>query len=307
LKNSENSKTPEQMKKKPESTPEASFTEPVHMNIVSVFEYFDYHQYLSDYYEARKKNDPRFSHRTFLTAAGIPGTVYLMRVQNGQKLSDNHIPHFINALGLTDLEAKYFKALVHFQNEKNSGAKEHYCREMLTLRSSRNEFRINDNRLGIFEKWYYPVVWQFACMNGFTDNYTSLGNRIIPRIKASQVEEAIEFLSSNGFIIRNEDGTWSFAAPSLNTADEVRSTLLRKYHRKTLEHCIDALDSVDQENREISSSVLSVSRERYLQIKREIQQFRNRLLDLAASDDQPADIVCHTGFQLIPRTRSKNE
>ena len=292
------------MKKKPEGTLKASSTA---AETVSVFEYFDYHRYLKDYYSARKKKEPRFSHRTFLADAGIPGTVYLMRVQNGQKLAGNHIAHFTKALGLTGTEAAYFNALVHFQNEKKSATKEHYCREMLALRASRNELRINDNRLGLFEKWYYPVVWQYACMNGFTDNYTALGNRIIPRIKASQVEEAMMFLSTNGFIVRNDDGTWSLAAPAFNTADEVRSTLLRKYHRKTLEHCIDALDTVDQQDREISSSVLSVSRDRYLQIKREIQQFRNRLLDLAAGDDKPAEIVCHAGFQLIPRTRSKSE
>lgn len=295
------------MKKKTEINPKSFSAGLLYTNTVCVFEYFDYHQYLKDFFVARKKVDSRLSHRTFLADAGIPGTVYLMRVQNGQKLADNYIPNFIKALGLTGIEAAYFKALIHFQNEKRSAIKELYCREMLTLRASRSELRIHDNRLGIFEKWYYPVVWQFACMNGFTNNYTALGNQIIPRIKASQVEETIAFLSDNGFITRNNDDTWSLAAPSCNTVDEVQSTLLRKYHRKTLEHCIDALDTVDQQDREISSTVLSVSHGRYLQIKREMQRFRSRLLDLAASDEQPAEIVCHTGLQLIPRTRSKKE
>jgi uncharacterized protein (TIGR02147 family) len=274
---------------------------------ISIFEYFDYHEYLKDFYAYKKKTSPDFSHRLFLSTAGIPGTVYLLRIQKGAKLDNRFIPNFIHALDLNDSEAEYFKALVSFQNEKKAEPKELHCRKMLALRASRNHLRVNDDRLGFYRKWFYPVVRELACMNNFTDDFTTLANKVIPRIKTGQAQEAVVFLEKNGFIAQRDDGTWYQVDPSFTTADEVHSTLLRKFHKKNLEHCIDALDTVPQHDREISSTTLSISHDCYNDIKHEIQQFRNRLLDIAVTDKKPAEIVCHTGFQLIPRTRLKKD
>jgi uncharacterized protein (TIGR02147 family) len=88
----------------------------------------------------------------------------------------------------------------------------------------------------------------------------------------------------------------------ISSGDEVRSTVLRNYHRQTLAQSIEALDKPDLENRDVSSLTLSVSRKTYFAIKKEIQEFRKRLLVMAREDAGP-EMVCLAGFQLIPRSK----
>ncbi|MBN2037442.1 MAG: TIGR02147 family protein, partial [Chitinispirillaceae bacterium] len=70
---------------------------------------------------------------------------------------------------------------------------------------------------------------------------------------------------------------------------------------QTLGQSMEALDTVDLELRDISSVTLSVSRKTYAAIKKEIQDFRKRLLVMAQEDANP-EVVCLAGFQLIPRS-----
>jgi uncharacterized protein (TIGR02147 family) len=90
----------------------------------------------------------------------------------------------------------------------------------------------------------------------------------------------------------------------ISSGDEVQSTILRNYHRRTLGQSMEALNTVNLENRDISSLTLSVSRKTYFAIKKEIQVFRKRLLVMAKEDTGP-EMVCLAGFQLIPRSKMK--
>jgi len=63
--------------------------------------------------------------------------------------------------------------------------------------------------------------------------------------------------------------------------------------------CVEALESVKKEDRNFSSSTLLVSKEMYEEIKKEIYHFRKRLLSMAKDCKDP-EMVCFTGFQLLP-------
>ena len=271
---------------------------------INIFDFFDYREYLTEYFRSAKRGNTRFSHRSFLASAGIPGTIYLYRVMNYQrKLGSSYIPNFISALKLGKRESNYFKAMVEFGNGKTSAIKEKALREMISMRNLSEPHKLADAKLRFFSRWYYPVIRELAVIVDFKEDYQVLANRVIPRITAVQARGAIKYLVENDFIKKGFNGKYEQNAALISSGDEVNSTILRKYHRTTLSQCINSLDTIPTKNRDISSLTLSVSDENYTLIKREIQQFRKRILALASSEEASADKVCLLGIQLIPRSK----
>jgi uncharacterized protein (TIGR02147 family) len=161
---------------------------------------------------------------------------------------------------------------------------------------------MDDKKLQFYSKWYYPVIRELAAILNFKNDYNLLARNCIPRITSQQAANAIAYLIKNGFLQKDADDNFIRTNPVISSGDEVKSTVLRGYHRQILLQSVAALDSIEQENRDISSLTLSVSRKTYFALKTEIQDFRKRLLAIAKEDANP-EMVCLAGFQLIPRSK----
>lgn len=270
----------------------------------NIFNFFNYREYLDAVYAHLKETRYGFSHRTFARDAGISSPNYLYRVLKGERnLSLKYVSHFCKALKLTANECKYLEVLVRFNNAKSSQAKEEQLRKLLTLRYSQAEHTIEDKKLLYFSKWYYPVIRELVKIVDFKEDYNLLARSCIPRITSVQATNAVKYLVKNGFIEKDKKGRYTYANPVITTGPEVNSTILRKYHKETILQCADSLDSIDMAERDISSLTMSVSIKTYKKMKKEIQDFRKRLLAMAR-DDKKGEVVCHAGFQLIQKTKT---
>lgn len=272
--------------------------------MLSVFDYFDYVEYLNDYYDVLKKTRIGFSFRSFAQNAGIPSHSYLLRIIKRQrKLSPKYLETFVKALNLNSQEGKYFTNLVYFNNSNKSSEKEQYLKNILSLRCRcKEEYRLADEQLAYFQHWYYPVIRELATVVNFQNDYALLGKLCNPSITEKQAKTAVSFLIKNKFLVPKINGTYEVADPVVSTSPEVTSTIVRKYHRDTLVQSSELLDTIDPSDRDVSSLTLRVDSDTYSEIKKEIQSFRKRLLHMAKKSKKPT-MVCHTGFQLFPRSQ----
>lgn len=275
--------------------------------MISVFDYFDYVSYLTDYYNELKKVRIGFSFRSFSQNAGIPSHSYLLRIIKRQrKLSPKYLDAFIKALNLNTLESKYFTTLVSFNNSNKAHEKEHHLNTILSLRCRcKEEYRIKDEELEFYRHWYYPVIRELATLIDFKSDYTKLAHACHPKITAKQAERAIDYLVKNNFLVPKSDGRYDLCNHIITTAPEVNSTILRKYHKDTLMQTAELLDIIEPAHRDVSSLTLRVDSETYKEIKKEIQNFRKRLLHIANKSKKPS-LVCHAGLQLFPRSTYNN-
>jgi uncharacterized protein (TIGR02147 family) len=270
---------------------------------VDIYNFFDYREYLQAVYTLKKEHEKGFSHRTFSNEAGISSPNYLFRVLKGERtLGMEYIEKFCKALELTRNESVYFTTLVQFNTESEIHKKETYLRTLLSLRYRRGVHRMGDKKLQFFSKWYYPIIRELAAVVDFKDDYNLLARSCLPRITSQQAVNAVAYLLKAGFLQKNTDGDYIRTVPVISSGDEVKSVVLRNYHRQTLTQSIEALDTVGLENRDISSLTLSVSRKTFQAMKKELQDFRKRLLFMAKEDTNP-EMVCLAGFQLLPRSR----
>jgi uncharacterized protein (TIGR02147 family) len=269
---------------------------------ITVFDYFDYRDYLRDVYDYLKGRRYGYSYRAFSQEAGISSHNFLPRIiRSDRNLSEEFIPVLAAYLKLSEKEKKYFETLVSFNNSKKPLIKEKYLKQLLALRVVNEEYRIEDKKLRFFEKWYYPVIRELVAICDFKEDYNLLARHCIPRITPVQAKGAVAFLVKNGFIKKRNDGRYSVTEAIIATEPEIDSAIIPKYHRITLQQCAEAVDTLKKEDRNFSSSTLRVSKEVYEEIKKEIFNFRKRLLSMAKDCANP-EMVCFTGFQLLPRS-----
>jgi uncharacterized protein (TIGR02147 family) len=268
----------------------------------NILDYFDYREYLSDVFAELKKQRRGFSYRSFSRELGISSHNFLPRIiKRERNLSGEFIPRLSGYLKHSQRELRYFKTLVAFNNEKKPPAKEQFLKQLLTLRVTHEEHKIEDKRLSFFSKWYYPVIRELVSICDFKKDYAFLARRCIPRITAAQAKSAVEYLVNNGFIRKNNNGRYRIVNQVIATEPEVNSAIIPRYHRITIQQCADAVDTIRKENRNFSSSTLLVSLELYNEIKKEIYHFRKKLLGMAKECTNP-EMVCFAGFQLLPRS-----
>ncbi|MGB7567662.1 MAG: TIGR02147 family protein [Chitinivibrionales bacterium] len=272
---------------------------------IAIFDYFDYREYLDDCFNHLKSKRRRFSYRAFSREMGVQSHNFLPRILTRQRnLSEDFVPLLTAYLGLGNKETRYFEALISFNNAKKPSLKEKCLKQLLSLRIIKEEHKIQDEKLHFFDKWYYPVIRELVTICDFHDDYAVLARRCIPRISSSQAKEAVMFLFKNGFIQREKDGLYRTVDAVIATDPEVDSAIIPKYHKVTLEQCVDAIETVKKEDRNFSSSTLLVSKELYNEFKTEFYHFRKRLLSLAKDCKNP-EMVCFAGFQLLPRSKSE--
>jgi uncharacterized protein (TIGR02147 family) len=270
---------------------------------VIIFDYFDYREYLDDYFVFLKSKRRGFSYRAFSREAGIRSHNFLPRILSRERsLSEEFIPLLTSYLHLSGKEVKYFEALVAFNNAKKPSTKELLLKQLLTLRTVYEEHKIQDEKLHFFDKWFYPVVRELTTICDFQDDYALLARQCVPHISATQAKDAVAFLLKNGFIFREPDGRYRTVEAVIATDPEVDSAIIPKYHKETLLQCVHAIEAVNKEDRNFTSSTLLVSKELFEEFKKEIYHFRKRLLSMAKDCKDP-EMVCFTGFQLLPRSK----
>lgn len=268
---------------------------------VSVYSFYSYREYLNAVYEWKKKHQKGFSYRLLATEAGFNSANYIQRVISGKRnLSFSQIKPLINYLKFTKDETTYLKTLMLFNHASTGIDKQIYLNRLLKLREQKGELTLEDGGRLFFSKWYYSVIRELASLNIAGRDYEKLGKLCVPKISAKEAEEAISFLLKNNFLKWTNQGIFEQCSPILSTGNEVSQTFIREYHREMLSQSQDALDAIDPAQRDISALTLSVSKETYSQIKKEIQDFRKRILAMAKDDDNP-ELVCFTGFQLLPK------
>ncbi|MCR5378515.1 MAG: TIGR02147 family protein [Fibrobacter sp.] len=269
---------------------------------INVFMYFDYVEYL-DAVIKEFLAVPGSSMRSLQETLGMKGSAFFSRIlDRSRPLSFANAKTLAASLEMGDTEAEYFLLLVKFGNEKDVDKRDALLKQLIAIRGKNAEYALEDSRLNFFGKWYIPVIRDLLPLLPANTSAKKIGRMMVPALKESQVQNAIDYLLKNGFILKEGDGRYTVAEPIVATPPRVRSAVLRKYHKKNLEINEEVYDLLGGDDRSITSVTCSLSKESFEKIRKEIADMRERILAIAREDTNPT-MVCHAGFQLVPRAR----
>lgn len=272
---------------------------------VFIYNFVDYADYLSSWFEYQKEHQYGFSYRSFNQRSGIKSPNYLNRVITRQrKLSEKFLPNIIEGLNLNEFEAQYLRLMVLIDKCKVETDREELICQLIKLRSENCQGQLTEPMLHYLSRWYYPVIRELIILNQTIDA-KDISNQIKPTVPIKEIKTCVDFLIKNEYIAVKK-GRYVHTTPILTTGDEVVSDIVSHFHRETLMLTANELTNMPLEERDVSSLILALSKRSFKKIKSEIQVFRKKLLQIS-EEEKKADRVYHVGFQLVPRSNTKGE
>lgn len=276
--------------------------------------YLDYRRYLGDYYATQKRRDPSFSHRLFAARVGVKAPYFLLWLIEGKRnLGRATIPRVAAALGLSGRQEDYFEALVLFNQASVMAEKTRWFERLRELRGSSPAARLTEAQYEHYRHWYNEAIRETLLIEPFDPRekwaYRKLARRVSPAITESQARTAIRTLLRLGLAREGPDGLITIGEPLITTGDEVRSFFVKTFHQGMIGLAAESMDRYDPGERDVSGVTLAVSDRCFEQIKKEVQLFRKRILELVAMDTTPTRVYQYNTqlFPLTPGSRTEGE
>jgi uncharacterized protein (TIGR02147 family) len=126
--------------------------------------------------------------------------------------------------------------------------------------------------------------------------------QIRPAISPRQAPHALRVLLKLGLIRRWPYGKIERGEPSWTTGHAVTSFAVDNSHREMLKQAAEAMMSVPQGERDMSSLVVAVEASTVREIKRRMHSFHEELLALCDADTE-LEVVYQIGMQSFPLTQ----
>jgi uncharacterized protein (TIGR02147 family) len=270
----------------------------------NLFDYFDYREYLHDYYLFHKRKNSAYSYRLFARKAKLGSPNYLKLVVDGKRrITDRTLYQFARGLGLSRDEEKYFRELVMYQEVSDPDSKELHLRSLLKYQEKqRTPTPLRADKLKFLLDWHHGVIRELVASRDFKEDAVWIAKRLINKITEAQAKESLDMLIRLQFLQRTADGRLEQREPLLTSTDEVPSHIIRSLHRMYLRKALTSIFAVPMERRELSGLILSIPNSRLKEVKEEIKEFR-RKLNRKYGLDRDGDEVYFIGLYLFPVTQ----
>lgn len=269
--------------------------------------YTDFRQFLADFYDHKKACSETFSYRQFCQKAGLKSpSIYREVVAGKRNLTSATIDAFIRGLSLSERDGRFFTNLVRFNQAKNEETKKKYLAMLRGLRYRKPQKQIPIHLFEYYERWYHPVIREMAVAVDWRDNYSELAKSLNPPIKVSEARESVNLLLRLGILAKKHDGRYEQSSQDITTGPQVNSLAVRQINREYARLGMEAIDRFPPEDRDISSIIMSIPREKLSELKREIVFFRKRIIHLAEDEGKKADSFYSLVVELFPIGQKNN-
>lgn len=270
---------------------------------VSVFDYWDYRVFLTEWFKSAKSHNPAFSHRAFAKRAGFHSSNFPLLVMQGKRnLTDESLAHMMDGLKLNKQEREFFGSLVLFNQAKTNSEKDVFYRKLIRSKKYQKLRPMERAKYGYYSAWYHPIVRELAASTDCDGTPEWIARQIDPPITAEQAAKSIALLEELGFIEKTKDGKWRQTDTIISTGPEVHSVVIHNYHKKILDLAKVMMDRLSLKDRDVSALTVGVKRERIPEIRAKIAEFRREILKLVSEDTEPEQ-VAQLNIQFFPTRR----
>ena len=266
-----------------------------------IVEYQDYHAFLSDYYEERKRTSA-FSWREFAKIAGFVSPSYLKMVCEGKSnLSKVAMGRVAQAVGLVGHEVEYFEAMVQFGNAKNDEQKKKFLEQMNSMALSHKVRIVDKDAFEYYDTWKNPVVRELApLMPGAMPG--DIAKACAQDVSALDVRKSLSFLERAGFLKQVRENVYEQTEKSVEGSKEGLPLAIRSMHRAMGNLAVDSLNRFTPDVRNVTGITMGVNREAFEKIVAVLDECCKKITEIA---NECSDItqVYRLNLQLFPLSK----
>jgi uncharacterized protein (TIGR02147 family) len=267
-----------------------------------IFEYTNFREYLSDFFEESKKTDPLFSHRYLAERLGLvtPNLIWLV-MKGKRNLTKSVCDRLVKYLRLTRRRANYFRAMVSFLQSKKHEQKDRYFSQMIEMRKPFKVKKLDVQHYEYYSNWYNTVIRELVIYPDFDGDFRKLGLKVSPAVSEQQARNSVDLLLRLG-MLRKKGGRYTQTDPVVSTGPEVRSVAVANYHRQMSDLAGSSYDRCKGDEHNISCVTMSMSRDKLKQLVRETNDYRRKVMALQDPGDKDTKVY-QINIQVFPVSR----
>jgi uncharacterized protein (TIGR02147 family) len=225
---------------------------------------------------------------------------YFNNVVKGRTtITPTFIDRFISLLELKPDEAKFFRALVNYNQTTSPNEKEFFFDQIVRLNKTPHQI-IDKNAYAYFKDWRHSAVRALLDVVDFKDDHKALTSRLVPRISLKEARISIALLKRNGLIKQDPRGFWKPSEKVITTGDFIKDAMVKQFQMKYLDLAKTALaDDSMKLNRNVTMTV-SLSGKAYQRVSERIKQFKLEIRSIIHKDELPPEDVYHINLNFFP-------
>lgn len=270
---------------------------------VSIYQFDDFRVYLKHRFDTLKAADQSLTHRAFALKAGFSNPGYFNDVIKSRRtLSKTAAEKLISVFSLPPVEADFFKLLVKYCQAKNNDVRQTLYHAIVSRRNRSAFSHINPALTRYYQDYRYPLVRNALMAYDFKGHYEEFARFIQPALPSAVVKKCVRDLCDWGLVRQDSHGRF-IATDRFIEPPSTLNEQLRQINRDWITHGIDALMSLSQQKRHVSSRLLTVSPAVAKKIAQRLESFRDEIWEMVKSDTEKASCVMQLNIQYFPRTR----
>lgn len=257
-----------------------------------------YHDLLNQEFERRKQMNSAYSLRAFARDLGLSAPRLSQVLNRKQGLSVEAAQNLLPKLKLSEDEKNWFCDSVGSLHSRSNKERTNFKERVKQHQSKERVY--SDLQLEYFKvisDWYHFAILELTYLNDFKYSYKWISEKL--GITINEAKVAIKRLLDLE-LIREENGKLVDAFKFLATGGDVPSLSLKKYHAQLMKKAHEALYEQPLNNREFSSNIISIKKDKVAEFKEKIRKFRKEIDE--DMDTEGKDAVYCLGIQFFELT-----
>ncbi len=271
----------------------------------NIFDYLDYRDYLKDVYRAGKRRYGFYSYRYISQKTGIDASFFVKVIQKQKHIADKAIPVLSKFLNLKKRESDYFTTLVYFNKAKTQEKIKFYFEKMIALRAP-HSIVLEKEKYQYFSSWYNIAIRELINILPFSDDYASLGARLLPPISAAKAKASVRLLEQLDLIRKDENGRYKITDNFVSTDGVVRSISVRTFQKEMAQLGKESIERVPKTERDVSTITLSTSKTCLKAIQERLAEVRHEIIQMVEME-KSVEEVYQLNFQIFPLTQNTKQ
>jgi uncharacterized protein (TIGR02147 family) len=274
----------------------------------AIQDYLDYREYLRDWFSWKKAASPRFSQRAFARRMGQSSpSIGVDLVAGRRSLTPALFGPLAKALDLDADQRGYLQLLVNLDRAKTPQQRNGAWDRLSAHRWFRQARRVEGEGFRYVSDWTCPAVRELASRPDFRADPAWIARTLVPAISESRAQRTLDTLFELGLLVLDDDGQVQQAEASVVTPSEVQGLAAHNYHHGMFELAREGITRFDSSERHYTGVTVCVPESLVPDLKREIVEFAERLLERCDRAEGDPERVYQVHLAAFPLSRSKDD
>lgn len=266
----------------------------------TIYEYKDFRAYLEAWWLAEKARRGRFPKAEVSRLLGLPNTRnYFIDVLGGRRVTDTFVERFVALLALSRDEAKFFRALVAFQQAENADERDAAFDRLVSLNKSPRT-QLDQAQYAYFRHWWHAAVRALLDTGDWKDEPEHVASTLVPSITPGQARDSLKLLVELGLVAKDAKGFLRPTHQAVTSPEGTREELFLQLQLQQLELVKQAMLRPAGPRRLVATNMVSVSQEGLRHLFEHVERARSEVRSIAHKDQLPAERVCQVVLAVVP-------